>query len=112
MRHPFRRIKSWFYYHKHIEPYKSSSLNEWIKNGCQTHWCKQNETNWEKENLSPLLQYNFVDGNSKIDYIGKIENFEYDCKNIISELNKLFEKNNCQKRISYKNIKINTSKKK
>ena len=48
-------------------------------NGCQTpNWKIQNETNWEKENLSPILQYNFIEGNSEINYIGKIENFEED----------------------------------
>lgn len=112
VRHPYERIKSWFYYHKNIEPYKSHSLNEWISNGCETHWKIQNKTNWKKENLSPLLQYNFIDGNSKINYIGRIENFEQDCKNIISQLNTLFYQNNCEKKITYKTIKKNTSSKK
>jgi hypothetical protein len=109
VRHPYQRIISWFYYHKNIEPYKSQSVNEWISNGCQTHWHIQNKTNWKKENLSPLLQYNFIDGDSEINYIGKIENFEQDCKYIISQLNKLFEQNNCPKKILYKKIKKNTS---
>ena len=38
-----------------------------------------------------------------------MENFENDCKNIISELNSLLEKNNLSKRIKYSNIKINKS---
>ena len=113
VRHPYGRVKSWFYYHKNIEPYKSQSLNEWISNGCQTHWNIQNETNWKKENLSPLLQYNFIDGDSKINYIGKLENFEQDCKYIISQLNKLFEQKKCPKKILYeKNISKNASSKK
>ena len=66
VRHPYQRIISWFYYHKNTEPYRSQSLNEWISNGCQTHWTIQNKTNWKKENLSPILQYNFIDGNSEI----------------------------------------------
>lgn len=109
VRHPYQRIISWFYYHKNIEPYRSQSLNEWISNGCQTHWKIINETNWKKENLSPILQYNFIEGNSEINYIGKIENFEEDCKNIISQLNTLFNQNNCPKKILYKKIKKNTS---
>jgi len=111
VRHPYQRIKSWFYYHKNEEPYKSQSLNEWISNGCQTHWEIQNKTNWKEENLSPLLQYNFIDGNSEINYIGKIENFEQDCLNIISQLNTLFDQNNCSKKILYEEIKQNKSSK-
>ena len=112
VKHPYQRIISWFYYHKNIEPYRSQTLNEWISNGCQTHWNIQNQTNWKKESLSPLLQYNFIDGNSKINYIGKIENFENECKIIISQLNTLFDQNNCQTKILYKEIKTNTSSKK
>lgn len=109
VRHPYDRIKSWYYYHKKLEPYKSQSLNEWIANGCETHWTIQNRTNWKKSNISPLLQYNFIDGKSKINYIGKIENFEEDCKIIISQLNLLLKNNNCPKIIVYNNTKINTS---
>ena len=36
-----------------------------------------------------------------------MENFEEDCKNIISQLNKIFEENNCSKRIKYQDIKVN-----
>lgn len=107
VRHPYERIKSWFYYHKHINPYKSTDLNTWISNGCKTHFKVQNKTNWEKNNLSPLLQYNFIEGNTKINYIGKIENFEKDCHVISDELNEIFKKNNCKKRIKYQNLKIN-----
>lgn len=107
VRHPYERIVSWFYYHKHTEPYKSLSLNEWISKGCKTHWKKQNETNWKKENLSPLLQYNFIEGNSNINYIGKMENFEQDCKNIIDQINILLEQNNYPK-ITFSNIKVNS----
>tara|TARA_X000000368_G_scaffold112523_2_gene87765 strand:- start:3820 stop:4437 length:618 start_codon:yes stop_codon:yes gene_type:complete len=108
VRHPYDRIKSWYFYHKATKECQVP-LNEWIENGCKTHWITQNKTNWKDEELSPLLQYNFIDGNKKLDYIGKIENFEDDCKNIISELNSLLEKNNLPKRIKYTNIKINTS---
>ena len=107
VRHPYERIKSWYNYHKDSEPYKSQSLNEWIKNGCKTHWIVQNKTNWLKENISPLLQYNFIDGNKTINYVGRIENFEEDCKIIISQLNKIFESNNILKKLEYKDVIIN-----
>lgn len=109
VRHPYTRIKSWFNFHKNIEPYKSTTLNEWIKDGCKTHFKIQNQTNWEKEKLSPLLQYNFIDGKKKINFIGKIENFNRDCKFLIIILNIIFKKNRCPKRIKFKNKKKNSS---
>lgn len=67
VRNPYDRIESWYYYHKSLalEPYKSKSLNEWIQQGCQTHWRVQNRTNWVGENISHLLQYNFT---NRIEY--------------------------------------------
>ncbi len=109
VRHPYDRIKSWYYYCKNMELYKNQTLNEWIANGCKTHWKIQNETNWEKNDITPLLQYNFIEANKKVDYIGKIENFEEDCKNIISQLNAIFESNNCNKKIIYNYIRKNKS---
>lgn len=115
VRHPYSRIKSWFNYHKYdpifknISLYQNTNLNDWVKNGCKTHWRKQNMTDWMKEEKSPLLQYNFIEGNTHIDYIGKIENFEEDNKNIISKLNKLFSENNIPKYIKYSKIKKNES---
>lgn len=112
VRNPYDRIKSWFYYHKNIKNlnfYKHKSLNEWISGGCKTHVFKQNGTDWNKENKSVLLQYNYIEGKSKIDFIGKIENFENDCKEIILNLNNIFQKNNIPKKITYKDITNNTT---
>jgi len=85
--HPYTRIINWFKTHQHCEPYCSQTLNEWIHNGCQTHWKIQNKTDWKGENVSPLLQYNFIEGKKEIDFIGKTENYEQDCKQLIKQLN-------------------------
>ena len=108
VRNPYDRVKSWFYYHGDLEPYKSKTLNQWIKEGCKTHWVIQNKTNWEKEKLNPLLQYNFIEGTKKVDYIGKIENFEIDCKNIISKINKILKKQKISKQLKYKPVQQNS----
>ena len=108
VRNPYDRIKSWFYYHAELEPYKSKTLNQWIKEGCKTHWVTQNRTNWEKEKLNPLLQYNFIEGTKKVDYIGRIENFEIDCKNIISKINKILKEQKISKQLKYKPIQQNS----
>ena len=109
VRHPYDRVISWFYYHIDNDTYKSFTLNEWVKAGCKTHWRVQNGTNWAKEGLSPLLQYNFIDGKSKVDYIGKFENFDEDCKTIVSDLNDRLHPEH-PKRITYKNIIKNKTK--
>ena len=108
VRNPYDRIKSWFYYHANLEPYKSKTLNQWIKEGCETHWEIQNKTNWAKEKLNPLLQYNFIEGTKKVDYIGRIENFEIDCKNIISKINKILKKEKISKQLEYKPLQQNS----
>jgi len=111
VRNPYDRIKSWFYYHHldNIELYKNTTLNVWIKDGCKTHWKLQNQTNWEYIKESPLLQYNFIKGTTKVNFIGKMESFEKDCKKIIELLNIKFEKNNIPKKITFNNtIKINS----
>jgi hypothetical protein len=112
VRNPYDRVKSWFNYHKglNIPFYKDLTLNEWISKGCKTHWVKQNLTNWRKLGISPLLQYNFIEGNKEIDFIGKIENFESDSKLLITKLNNMFIKHNIKKHIEYKKIYENTSK--
>jgi len=109
VRNPYDRIRSWFYYHQFLPLYKNTTLNEWINDGCKTHWGEQNATDWTKENKSPLLQYNFIEGKTKMDYIGKIENFEKDCKNIIEKLNFIFKENNVPKNIKYNYIVKNAS---
>jgi len=111
-RNPYQRIVSWFYYHKKTNPYKNMTLNEWIEDGCKTHWGKQNETDWTKEKLSPLLQFNFIESDLfKVNFIGKIENFEKDCKEIISQLNRRIKENNLKHSLTYEKTWVNKSKK-
>ena len=108
-RNPYDRCVSWYEFHKNIEPYKSLTFEKWIKKGMPHHWEKQNETNYIKENMSPLLQYNFVD-QCKVDFIGKIENFENDLKTIVDKLNRIWVQSNFKKRFKYNNKNINKSK--
>ena len=120
VRHPYGRVISWFNYHKyskkkqHNEIYKNLTLNEWIEKGCPTHWVKQNSTEWEKEGLSPLLQYNFIESNKgrKIDYIGRMETFEEDNKKIINIINRIYEENKIDIELEYEEMIENSSKKK
>ena len=116
VRHPYDRIKSWYYYHKGKFPEYNMSLNEWINRGCKTHWTIQNSTNWKELNLSPLLQYNFIEssiisnGRNNISYIGRMETFEKDCINIVNQINKIYKSNNINKVIKYNKMKLNKSK--
>lgn len=111
VRNPYDRVVSWFNYCTDINVplYQKYTLNEWVKDGCKTHWKVVNSTDWEKEKKSPLLQYNFIEGKTNIDYIGKIENFENDNREIIKSLNNLLRINNINKKITHKPIRINTS---
>lgn len=110
VRNPYSRIKSWYYYHRslNIPEYMNITLNQWIERGCKTHWKKQNQTNWEDIHETPLLQYNFVKGNGCIDFIGKIETFEKDCKYIIDICNQKFKDNRLHKHIVFTKLHKNT----
>lgn len=102
VRNPYSRVVSWFNFHKSNPVYSNLSLNEWVKKGCPHHWKRQNATHWDRDKLSPLLQYNFIDSNFKVDYIGKMETFEEDNDRLIEIINTIFELNNIPKRIKYK----------
>lgn len=108
-RNPYDRCISWYEYFKNIEPYKSFTFGSWVNNGMPHHFKIQNETDYEKEGISPLLQYNYVE-QYKVDYVGKIESFNDDLKIIIEKLNTDCNEKNINHKFVFKNKKLNTSK--
>lgn len=50
------------------------------------HWLIQGGFNWIKEQQTPLLQWNFLEGFGMPDFVGKIENFEEDLKYVLNVL--------------------------
>lgn len=107
-RNPYDRCVSWFEYHKEMEPYRTLSFETWIKNGMPHHWVQQNQTNYITEGISPLLQYHYVE-QCKIDFVGRMENFEQDFSSIIEKLNELCTHKGLLHRFSYRNEQLNTS---
>jgi|TARA_B110000858_G_scaffold16512_2_gene16691 hypothetical protein len=109
VRNPYDRVKSWFSYH--TGPYYDNlTLEEWVNNGCITHFTVQNKTNWKKEGLSPLLQYNFIDtAKKKVDFVGKMENYENDMKIITEKLNSICKERGIKHEFTFHNVKCNTN---
>lgn len=114
VRHPYERIRSWFTYCKHVERipmYQKHTLNSWVRDGCPTHWKNDdmNKVVWDDHHFTPLLQCNFIEGKSKVSYIGRIESFEKDSRAIMSDLNHIFESHGIQKRLEYRHVHQNRS---
>lgn len=111
VRDPYDRTISWYEYHKgrNLEPYVSLSFEEWILEGLPHHWTVLKETDWEKEEISPLLQYNFI-SNCKVDFVGRTEHFERDMKTIIKKLNQKLLESDRKAEFEYLNVKKNKSK--
>lgn len=107
-RNPYDRCISWYEYHRFLEPYSSMSFTDWIKSGLPHHWIKQNATNYPKEGISPLLQYNFVE-NCKIDFIGRIENFQEGLQTVIEKLNIICEEKQVKRHFIFKDRKLNST---
>lgn len=87
-RNPYSRTASWYQYHKSkgFKPYTEIPFNQWVMGGMPHHVEQQNLTDWTQEKLTPLLQYNYVEG-CDIDFIGRVENFEEDIQTVIHKLN-------------------------
>jgi len=85
---PYSRCISWYNYHYKlgIKPYVDYTFDEWIKAGLPHHWTKQNMSEYSKD-LTPILQYTFTKGCSP-NFIGHIENFKNDIKEVLANLNR------------------------
>lgn len=107
-RNPYSRVKSWYSHHKrlNIAPYTKMSFEDWIKAKMPHHWKSQNLTNYSELGITPLLQYNFVK-NTKVDFIGRMENFDKDMLKIITILNELLNKHKIPPLFSYHPVKKN-----
>lgn len=109
-RDPYDRTISWYEYHKQkkIEPYTSLSFNDWVKAGLPHHWETLKETNWAEEDISPLLQYNFI-ADCDVDFIGKIEHFQRDMKKIVQKLNEMLINTGREPVFEFVDVKRNKS---
>lgn len=89
VRNPWDRCVSWFFYHRKMVPYNKYTFEKWVKAGMPHHWTIQNGTNYRRLKMSPLHQsVFFIDGEGKpeVNYVGRIENFEHDMKEILTKL--------------------------
>ena len=110
VRNPYDRLSSWYQFHSNMEPYSSSTFEQWIKDGCLTHWAVQNATNWPAEGLTPLLQSNFLSGAKKMDFVGRMESFSDDMQRVIADLNSICEQTGIERRFEYRELRMNRSK--
>ena len=58
VRHPLARLVSWHAYHTQTEGLDYPPFDEWIKDGCQTHW--------PSDRPNPLQQTEWTDGADKV----------------------------------------------
>ena len=110
VRNPYDRLSSWFRFHADMEPYASCTFAQWVERDCPTHWTIQNETNWQAEKLTPLLQHNFLAAEKfRPDFIGRIESFETDLQRIIADLNAICASAGIERRFEYRPLRMNRS---
>ena len=90
-RNPYDRCVSWYEYHRTVEryePYLSLSFDEWVRRGMPHHWRRQNQTDFARRGLTPLLQYTFVEG-VRVDFVGRMERFDEDLGVVVDRLNEI-----------------------
>ena len=105
-RNPYDRCVSWYEFHKQMKPYSKLSFEEWIRGGMPHHWTIQNQTNYISEDISPLLQYNFIE-DFPVDFKGKIETFNSDMKTVIDHLNHICQQKGMNQPFHFKPLQIN-----
>lgn len=109
VRNPYDRLSSWYRFHADMEPYVSRTFEQWIQDGCPTHWTVQNETTWTEGGLSPLRQCDFLTGSTQLDFIGRMENFPDDIQRVIADLNAICEREGIDRRFEYRELRMNRS---
>ena len=110
VRNPYSRLASWYQYHWSIEPYRSLTFEGWIRQGCPTHWVVQNQTDWKREGLSPLLQHNFLAASqAEMSFVGRMETFEQDMRKVVDDLNAICRQRGIDHRFEYRSVRVNTT---
>ncbi len=110
VRNPYSRLASWYQYHWSIEPYRSFTFEQWIRQGCPTHWTVQNQTNWQQEGLSPLLQKNFLaSSHARLSFVGRMETFEDDMMKVVEDLNAICRQRGIDHRFEFRNLRVNAT---
>ncbi len=107
-RNPYDRCVSWYEYHRDMDPYRSMSFEAWIKQGLPHHFQRQNGTDYAAIGISPLLQYNYVE-QYKVDFVGKLENFDADLLLVIDHLNALCDALDIDYRFTHSAVRQNYS---
>lgn len=109
VRNPYDRCVSWYSYHRHLEPYASRSFKEWLMQGAPHHWTVQNQTDYVADQVSPLLQYSFVES-YPIDFIGRVETFTTDMNKLIQRLNEACKNHEIDHQFKMTSVHLNRSK--
>lgn len=84
IRHPLDRLVSWYFGHRTTNPSIPNyqmSFREWLLNGTH-HWTPDNLKQFGISD--PLNQWEFVevDGEIKVDFLGRFENLNHDFKKV------------------------------
>ena len=108
VRHPAERARSWFDFHRQLEPYRELDFDGWVAAGLPHHWHEQNGTRWLEEGLNPLLQAHFVPAEG-IDFVGRHERFDDDLRAVVAELDRRAEARGLSHRFRFRAMRLNAS---